>query len=261
MANTIQTDRPKKVLIVISEAHSFPIKKSDGSTKDQPSGYFLMELAKPLEKLLDAGYDVEFASPTGAEPKPDPLSESTILAFLGNYWQKKHEHDLVEGKMKEEKNFKTPTPFADIKDENLRDYAGVFIPGGHAPLSDLGDNKELGRILQHFHDRHKPTAAICHGPYAFLSTQVSGEFAYKGYKITSWSDAEEKLMETLLWGEIKKVESSLREAGAEMVEGVGTALGSITVDREVVSGANPMAADALGDKFVQMLKGDGAPKA
>lgn len=100
-------------------------------------------------------------------------------------------------------------------------------------------------------------AIICHGPYALLSTKVapgSPGFAYKGYKITSWSDTEEKLVETLKGGSITKVESSLRDAGAIMVEDAGTKAGKITVDREVVSGANPMAANALGDKFVEMLK-------
>ncbi|CAN8106057.1 unnamed protein product [Discula destructiva] len=96
----------------------------------------------------------------------------------------------------------------------------------------------------------KPAAAICHGPYAFLSTRRAGngEFAYKGYKITSWSDAEERVMETVMRGEIDKVEGSLREAGADMQSGVGEKVGAVTVDREVVSGGNPMAAATLGDK-------------
>jgi putative intracellular protease/amidase len=80
----------KKVLIAVSDAHSFPLKKSDGSTVDQPTGYFLMELAKPLKKLLDAGYEVTFASPLGKEPQPDPLS-TTLLAFAGNYYEQQRE--------------------------------------------------------------------------------------------------------------------------------------------------------------------------
>jgi putative intracellular protease/amidase len=244
----------KKVLIIVSDAHSFPLKKPDGSVVDQPTGYFLMELAKPLKKLLDAGYEIKFASPLGKEPQPDPLS-TTLLAFAGNYYEQQRETALVEGKMKSENNLKHPTPFAEISDDELKSYAGIFIPGGHAPLADLGDNKELGRILSHFHDNQKPTATICHGPYAFLSTKTSGgDFAYKGYKITSWSDAEEKVMETLFWGEIEKVESALKKEGAEMVTGLSTMAGSITVDREVVSGGNPMAANALGDKFIEMMQ-------
>jgi len=248
----------KKVLIVMSDAASFPLYNvgTDGKTIQQPSGYFLMELAKPLTRLLDEGYEVTFASPEGKEPTPDPLSLS-LAAFAGNFYERKRETDLIE-RMKKENGFSRPKRFSEISDEDLKGFAGVFIPGGHAPLSDLGDNPELGRILRHFHSNHKPTAALCHGPWAFLSTKYAGDkdFAYKGYKITSWSDAEEKFMETAVFrGEVPKVESSLREEGAEMVEGVSTAMGKITVDRELVTGDNPMAADALGQKFVEMIKG------
>lgn len=157
--------------------------------------------------------------------------------------------------MKRDNGFTKPRRFADISDEELKSFDGVLIPGGHAPLADLGDDKDLGRILRHFHAEHKPTAAICDGPYAFLSTRAAGEgdFAYKGYKLTSWSDAEEKIMETMLRGEVDRVESSLRDAGAVMVEGMGEKVRQITVDREVISGGDPMAANALRNKFVEML--------
>lgn len=247
---------PKKILIIMSDSDHFPLHNTgtEGKTVPQPSGFFLMELAKPLQKILDAGYEVTFASPKGNEPKPDPLSES-LIAFAGNFYERQRENELIE-RMKRENGFASPRRFSDISDEELESFAGVFIPGGHAPLADLGDDPELGRILKHFHAEHKPTAAICHGPYAFLSTKAAGDgqFAYKGYKITSWSDAEEKMMETMLRGEIDKVESNLRDAGADMVEGVGEKFGAITVDREVVSGGNPLAANALGDKFLEMLK-------
>jgi len=247
-----------KVLIIMSDAHSFPLKKKSGTdadkTVDQPSGFFLMELAKPLRKLLEAGYEVTFASPEGKEPAPDPNSES-LLAFVGNFYERQRENDLIE-RMKRENGLTSPRKFASISDEELQSFAGVFIPGGHAPLADLGDNKELGRILLHFHNKSKPTATICHGPYAFLSTKKAGDglFAYKGYKLTCWSDAEEKPMEYVFGGEITMVESSLRDAGAEMVTGLGEKIGYTTVDREVVSGGNPMAAATLGDQFIQMLK-------
>jgi putative intracellular protease/amidase len=106
------------------------------------------------------------------------------------------------------------------------------------------------------HPKASYTAIICHGPYALLSTKTaagSTGFAYEGYNITSWSDQEEALVETMKGGKIEKVQSALRDAGAVMTEGIAPKLGSITVDREVVSGANPMAAAALGDKFIEMM--------
>ena len=248
----------KKVLIIMSDAASFPLYNvgSEEKTIQQPSGYFLMELAKPLSRLLEEGYEVTFASPEGKEPTPDPLSVS-LAAFAGNFYERNRELDLIE-RMKRENGFSRPRKFSEISDQELKGYAGVFIPGGHAPLSDLGDNPELGRILNHFHAEKKPTAALCHGPYAFLSTKHAGgkEFAYKGYKLTSWSDAEEKFMETAVFrGEVTKVASSLTAEGAEMVEGVATAMGRITEDREVVTGDNPMAADSLGKRFIEKMKG------
>jgi putative intracellular protease/amidase len=245
----------KKVLIIMSDAHSFPLYNtgSDGKTVSQESGYFLMELAKPLQKFLDAGCEVTFASPEGKEPHPDPLSVS-LAAYAGNFYSRNSDQALIE-RMKKENGFSSPRKFSDISDEELKSYSGVFIPGGHAPLSDLGDNPELGRILTHFHSQQKPTAALCHGPWAFLSTKYgpNKEFAYKGYKLTSWSDAEEKFMETILRGEIAKVEGTLKEEGADMQEGIAKSLGSITVDREVITGDNPMSANAIGDKFLEMI--------
>ncbi|KAF1808835.1 class I glutamine amidotransferase-like protein [Eremomyces bilateralis CBS 781.70] len=225
-----------KVLIILSDARSFPLKKtsgpSAGNSVAQPTGYFLTELAKPLQTLLSAGYEVTFASPLGYEPIPDPNSES-LLAFAGNFYERQRENELID-RMKRENGFAKPRRFGEISNEELEGFDGVFVPGGHAPLTDLGDDEELGRILRHFHARGKPTAVICHGPYAFLSTRAGGkEFAYKGYQITSWSDVEEKVMDRVLGGDIPKVETALREAGAKMVEGVGEKIGRVTVDREV----------------------------
>lgn len=108
------------------------------------------------------------------------------------------------------------------------------------------------------HRDHHQLATLCHGPFALLSTKYapgSSGFAYKGYKITSWSDAEESLVETLKGGVIPaKVESTLAKEGAEMISSVGKKLGSITVDRELISGANPMAANDIGAEFIRKLQ-------
>jgi len=245
----------KKILIIMSDADSFPLYNTgnDSKTVSQPSGYFVMELVKPLQKFLDAGYEVTFASPEGKEPSPDPLSTS-LAAFAGNFYERRKELDLIE-RMKKENGFSRPRKFSDISDDELKGYGAIFIPGGHAPLSDLGDNSELGRILSHFHQNQKLTGALCHGPWALLSTKYGPqkEFAYKGYRITSWSDAEEKFMEVIFRGEVDKVEGTLRAEGADMQEGIAKSLSYITVDRELVTGDNPMSANEIGDKMLEML--------
>ncbi|KAJ5814780.1 class I glutamine amidotransferase-like protein [Penicillium riverlandense] len=248
---------PKKILIVLSDAHSIRLKKTSGSDQnkivEQPSGFFLQELAKPLQKLLDSGHEVTFASPKGQQPTPDPNSES-LLAYAGNFYERRREEELID-RMKRENGFNRPRPFSTISDDELATFAGVFIPGGHAPLEDLGADPELGRILRYFHQENKPTAAICHGPYALLSTKAAGNgsFVYDGYQITCWSDAEEKMMETLWGGEVEKVESALRDSGAVMVEGAREKIGGTTLHRELITGGNPLAANELGDRFLAMI--------
>jgi hypothetical protein len=53
---------PGKVLIILSDAHSFTVKKPGDDVVEEETGFFLMELAKPLSKLLDAGYEVTVRS-------------------------------------------------------------------------------------------------------------------------------------------------------------------------------------------------------
>ena len=100
-------------------------------------------------------------------------------------------------------------------------------------------------------------AVICHGLFALLSTRhrpQNPQFAYAGYEITCWSDAEERLVETVKGATVPvKVEASLREASAEVVSTLGKKLGDTTVDREVVSGSNPMAMASLGAKIIELL--------
>lgn len=40
-------------------------------------------------------------------------------------------------------------------------------------MVDLHNNQNLGYIIHHFHRHGKPTALICHGPVALLSTNLA----------------------------------------------------------------------------------------
>lgn len=58
----------------------------------------------------------------------DPMSDSSIW-FLPSLTEKDNEKQLLQ-KMGAEKNFKRPTKFSDISDQDLQKYAGILIPGG-----------------------------------------------------------------------------------------------------------------------------------
>ena len=120
----------KKILIILSDAHTFSLKKTSGNDAgksfDHPTGVFLMELVKPLQKLLEAGHEITFASPKGQEPSIEPNSE-TLLAFAGNFYERQRENDLID-RMKRENGFSRPRPFSSFSDEELATFAGCLSP-------------------------------------------------------------------------------------------------------------------------------------
>ncbi|KAJ3148494.1 hypothetical protein HDU86_007424 [Geranomyces michiganensis] len=237
-----------KILIVLSgEDH---ITLANG--KEQPTGYFLPELAKPLARLLDAGYTPVFANPNGSKPAEDSMSQY-LLIFLGNYMERRREWDLLN-KMRQEAGLDAPRKLADISDAELSTFAGLFIPGGHAPMEDLHASKDLGRILLHFHNNKKATGSLCHGPVALLSTRTQGEFAYKGYTLSVYSDTEESMNELAFGGKLKfKAASELEAAGAKLNNTIPFGV-HVSVDRELVTGQGFTSAAAMGDAFVKLLK-------
>ncbi|KAK9831956.1 hypothetical protein WJX81_002916 [Elliptochloris bilobata] len=241
-----------KVLICLSGVDYITLK----SGRKQKTGCFLKELTQPLGKLLAAGYSVEFANPNGSAPALDPMSLSGVW-FLPWVGELAVQQKLL-AQVAESTNFKAPRRFADISDKELVSgmYAGVFLPGGHAPLEDLKANADLGRILLHFHKAQRPTAIICHAPIALLSAQMAAPgkpWAYTGYKLTVYSNTEEMLNDLMWWDTVPKAETALRKAGAA-VRVSWPLFPHIIRDRELITGQGPTSALALGDALVAALK-------
>lgn len=237
-----------KVLVVLSSEDHLTL----ASGKDQPTGFFLPELVKPVVRLIDAGYHPVFANPKGNAPATDPLSE-TLPVFLFNFLERNREQAFVE-KLRKDASLDRPLKLTDVTDADLESYKGLLVPGGHAPMQDLHDDKELGRILKHFHDRSKPTAALCHGPIALLSTRTVGPFLYNGYKVSCYSDREESANEVMFRSKLNfKVQSELEKAGAK-VEVNPIPMGTkVVVDRELVTAQGFTSAAEFGDKFLELV--------
>jgi len=147
----------KKVLIALSSRDSVTVTRADGSTRQQETGFFLKELAQPLLRLLDAGYTPVFANADGSAPAMDPLSDSALWYL--SFAERAREKALLE-RMATEHGFASPLRFAAIDDGMLQGFSGVFVPGGHAPMEDLGDDRELGRILGWFHQQRLPVRSL-----------------------------------------------------------------------------------------------------
>jgi putative intracellular protease/amidase len=259
-----------KVLFVMSAAHELELK--DG--KLYATGTYLGETAVPLRAILAAGYTPVFASPGGVPPSVDRHSEE-LFYYNGDPQSLKADQELFQ----RTEGLQHPRTLAEVAKEGVSDYVGVLVPGGFAPVQDLPTNRDLGLVLRAFHEAAKPTAMICHGPIALLSTladprafegaMIAGDLGkantlaagwpYAGYRLTVFSSTEELLALPQLGGNPKYyVSDALSQAGAH-VDRLSQGAVNVIVDRELVTAQQPFSADAFAKAFVDKLNDTPAP--
>jgi putative intracellular protease/amidase len=163
-----------------------------------------------------------------------------------------------------------------VIDDELDGYAGVFVPGGQAPVVDLMQDAGLGEILRHFHARAKPTAFLCHGPIASLAalpqakeyraaliagdiskaSELAKGWQYAGYKMTVFSASEEKPIEDqILHGRLYfNMPDALRMAGGDVATNPVDFSPHIIEDRELITGQNPRSDHPLAEKLIAALE-------
>jgi putative intracellular protease/amidase len=255
-----------KVLVVVSGGHLLNLKEG----KVYATGYYLNELYVPLAALIKAGYTPVYANPNGDTPSMD--ASSNVPKFFGG-------DDAMRMQalrfINDQPGLRHPIKLEAIAG-HTQDYAGVFIPGGHAPMIDLVKKKNLGQILKSFHDTGRPTALICHGPMALLSAMPDTEeydqalvagnasaatlralshgWLYAGYKITVFSKTEEQQIELpQLDGHLPDYnDEALAYAGAK-IQNAAPWKPNVVVDREVITGQQPFSDHAFADVLLAKL--------
>ncbi|MDX5426773.1 MAG: DJ-1/PfpI family protein [Bacteroidota bacterium] len=234
----------KKVLVICTEQDHMRMRNG----KIFKTGNHPIELFVPLLHLRKAGIDFEIATPHGkpvalemwALPKKDPK-----VMDLYHHLQTslRTPYDLSEmirnGKHHEE------------------DYDGIFIPGGHGAMLGLPEDPNVASILNWALSRDKHIMAICHGPAAFLALgegQKSEEFPFWGYEMAVFPDSLDKT--TPLFGYLPGkmpwfFGKRLTDLGVQIVN--KKANGTFCVDRKLITGDSPKAANSFGRIVVREL--------
>jgi putative intracellular protease/amidase len=128
------------------------------------------EVAVPWKLLTQAGYRVIFATEHGATPAADPLLlEGVIFGKLGA----SAEAIACYRELETSPAFIAPRRWQDLEPA---DFAGLFLPGGHAPgMKQYLGSSELHAWIARFWRTGRPVAAICHGVLALArATDESG---------------------------------------------------------------------------------------
>ncbi|MBC2867113.1 type 1 glutamine amidotransferase domain-containing protein [Streptomyces mexicanus] len=229
-----------KILMVISAATT--LKLADGSA--HPTGYWAEEVAASHKVLKAAGAHVDIATPAGVRPTVDALSLSEqggvpaadaeeFRAYLAGI----------------EEQLSTPLTLSEVR---ASDYDAIYIPGGHAPMADLAQDADLGRLLNEADAQGTIVAALCHGVAGLLSAvKEDGTFTFAGKSLTSFTDEEERqggLGENTPYF----LESRLRDRGATVRTGAPWTT-TVVVDGNLITGQNPQSSIGTAERVLKAI--------
>lgn len=235
VAYTPYTGKRTKILVLCTEEKNMAMLNGKlFSTGNHP-----VETLVPMLHLASAGFEFEIVTPTG---KPVVLET----------WAMPHKDEAVVGLHdKMAPSFQQPTPLQAIVDgfaDAVDSYAAVYVPGGHGAMLGLPEDPRVDQLLRLAHEHGIFTITICHGPSAFLALTLSGQpFLYNGYKMAVFPDSGDKAAPKIgyLPGKVPwHMAEKLSALGVDIINSKMD--DTCVVDRKLISGASPKAADALG---------------
>ncbi|HLS78150.1 MAG TPA: type 1 glutamine amidotransferase domain-containing protein [Nocardia sp.] len=227
-----------KILFLMSAADHWTL--ADGTK--HPTGYWAEEFTAPYETFTAAGHEVEVATPGGVTPTVDRASLAEDAAGGAEAVRR------IERVLDSAEPLRHPRALGDL---DLADYTAVFVPGGHGPMEDLAVDAEAGRLLGDVVRAGLPLGVVCHGPAALLATGGDQESPFRGYRVTAFSNAEERqagLADRAPW----LLADRLTELGVDYREGPPWEA-HVEVDRTLYTGQNPASAGPLAERMLAAL--------
>ena len=246
------------VLVVSSDAGMLEVQAG----KLIPTGVCLNETVVPARAVVEAGYDIVLGTPMGTKPVLAPRSIEASH-FGGG-----------EQALREALTFfetfpamQAPRSLRSLIEGGLGRFVGVFVLGGHAPVTDLIRDPDLSEILDHFHDSSQPTALLCHGPIgvnwaapnvaAFCAAIEAGAqpaaqgWQHPCYETPVFSNEEEQIVEH----QVLKfpVGDTLQAAGGILTINRRPSEPNATQDREPITGQNRRSDHGIAYALVKAL--------
>lgn len=144
------------------------------------TGVFASELTVPYYVFLDAGMQVDVASPLGGIIPVDPLSMQELI--------RTPEDDRLLGDLVFREKLTHSLAIADV---DFTTYDIVYFAGGWGAAFDLGQSEELGRKVSDAYAAGRVLGGICHGPLGLLRGRTpDGELIVKGRHLTAVTDKQ-----------------------------------------------------------------------
>lgn len=222
----------KKVLFVVTSCN---VKGDTGI----PTGFNLSEVTHPLEKLEEAGIQVDFASPKGGEAPLDGLEDLVNDAVNVKYWNNSNFRNSIANTQK-------------ISEVNASEYAAIFFAGGHGTMWDFPNDENIQKFIKEIYEAGGIVSAVCHGPAALVNAKLSdGSYLIAEKKVAAFTNEEEEAVQSTNVVPFL-LETALVNNGA-LHQHTPTWSDNSVEDGRLITGQNPQSAASLGEKLAQKI--------
>ena len=215
------------------------------------TGVFASELTVPYYVFLDAGMQVDVASPRGGIVPIDPLSMTPEIRTPD------------DDRMLADADFRAKlTNSLAIADVDFTAYDVVYFAGGWGAAFDLGQSELLGQKVSEAYAAGRVIGGICHGPLGLLRGRTpSGELIVKGRRLTAVTDKQIRELGVQITP--LHPESALRQAGA-LFEGKSHPARDFfanhyVADGDLITGQNQNAGPMVARLMMQRVLAKRAP--
>jgi len=242
-----------KLLLLMTNASTLTL--NDGTA--YPSGFWAEEFAIPYRLFKERGYEIEIATVGGIQPTVDKSSlDPNNLQYvrpagtqIDDAAKAKEWSEIITSAPE----LTTPLAVESITREQLNEYQGIYMVGGHGCMEDEPKSEAMGQIAVWSHELQMSVAAVCHGHSALLSGRnKQGKFPYEGYCMTCFSHNEERA--TRIYGNLPLVlEEELKKLGVEYSEAPLIWDAHIVEDRNLITGQNPFSSNLLAENFLHRI--------
>ena len=154
------------------------------------------------------------------------------------------------------------------KDENVMNFYNKYLEKFENPVKldrilksiTLPESREVKVVLKWAIKENKKIITLCHGPAALISGNIDeSEFLFKNYEMTVFPDSIDEGANQ----EIGYMPGKLKWLLAEKLESLGAKIvneaisGQVHIDRNLITGDSPLAANQLGivavDELLKMV--------
>lgn len=224
----------KKILVVVTSFGKYPNMK-------RATGLWLGEVVHFVEKVKEAGYEVDYVSPKGGYTPIDPHSLAMADPIDWEWYQKKEFMNHLGTTLKP----------SEVKPD---DYVAIYYAGGHGVIWDFPDNEALQAISRKIYEKGGFVSSVCHGAAGLLNIKLSnGSLLINGKKVTGFSDEEEKLAELDKFVPFL-TETEMVARGANYKKADKPWASFAVEDNRVITGQNPASGAAVADLLIAALR-------